>query len=282
MRLNLNIEIDSNAGFCFGVKRAVEMAEEILATGKDLYCLGQIVHNLEEVKRLEKLGMVTLKHEDIPNIKNTTVLIRSHGEPPETYERLRANNNSIVEATCPVVAKVQERVKRVHDSGDFILIYGKSEHPEVIGIIGRLKNRFKVISSIDELDIASLPGKLTLFSQTTMDPVAFNQLFEYLINSGIEVEKKDTICRKVSGKKEKLERFARSHQVIIMVAGKKSSNGQVLYEICKMANARSYKISTVEEIDITWFGDHDSVGITGATSTPDWQMKAVADKLMEF
>jgi 4-hydroxy-3-methylbut-2-enyl diphosphate reductase len=282
MRLNLNIEIDSNAGFCFGVKRAVEMAEEILATGKDLYCLGQIVHNLEEVKRLEKLGMVTLKHEDIPNIKNTTVLIRSHGEPPETYERLRANNNSIVEATCPVVAKVQERVKRVHDSGDFVLIYGKSEHPEVIGIVGKLKNNYTVIKSIDELDIASLPGKLTLFSQTTMDSVAFEELYEFLTNSGIEVDKKDTICRKVSGKKEKLQSFAKNHHVVIMVAGKKSSNGQVLYEICKLANSRSYKISTVEEIDITWFGLNESVGITGATSTPDWQMKAVADKLHDF
>lgn len=282
MGLKLDITVDQDAGFCFGVTRAISKAEELLETGHQLYCLGQIVHNQAEVERLEKLGMHSFSHENLDSIKNKTVLIRSHGEPPETYERLQANGNQIVEATCPIVAKIQEKVQKSDSAGEYVMIFGKAEHPEVIGLIGRISGEYVVVRDIKQVDFPSLPKRLTLYSQTTMDLDSLNHLRDKLEEEGIEVSFRDTVCRKVSNKKNHLETFSEQNDVIIMVAGEKSSNGRVLYEICKSKNSRSYKISQVDQVAPDWFEENDRVGITGATSTPTWQIQDVFNAISKL
>lgn len=276
MQLNLTIDIDENAGFCFGVKRAIDLAEQILDEGKELYCLGEIVHNREEVDRLHKKGMISITHEQLPDIKEKNVLIRSHGEPPKTYALLEDNNNNRIEATCPIVLKLHQKVSTAGTNHEFVLIFGKKTHPEVIGIIGQLSADYFVFERIEELELSKLPKQLTIFSQTTMDLDAFRRACNYLIQSGFELNVQDTVCRRISGKKEKLAAFAERHDVVIMVAGSNSSNGKVLHEICLSVNPRSYKLTRVEEIQSDWFHPGETVGITGATSTPDWQMKKIA------
>jgi len=282
MGLKLKITVDQDAGFCFGVTRAISKAEELLAAGHQLYCLGQIVHNHAEVERLEKLGMQSFSHENIDSIKNKTVLIRSHGEPPETYQILQKNGNQIVEATCPIVAKLQEKVERSDSEGSFVMIFGKAEHPEVVGLTGRISGNYIVVKDLADVDYLSLPKSLTLYSQTTMDLDSLNQLRSKLEEEGIEVDFRDTVCRKVSNKKKHLESFAIENDVIIMVAGERSSNGKVLYEICKSKNSRSYKISQVDQVSPEWFKANDRVGITGATSTPTWQIQDVLEAVSKL
>ncbi|MEA1878475.1 MAG: 4-hydroxy-3-methylbut-2-enyl diphosphate reductase [Bacteroidota bacterium] len=275
MKLNLDIEIDSQSGFCFGVKEAIRKAEDVLSQGKKLYCLGQIVHNQEEIKRLEDLGMVTIDLGDIEKLKGENILIRAHGEPPETYNSIEKNHNVSIEATCPVVLKLQDRIKATHDDGDFILIFGKKQHPEVLGLAGQIGGDYLIFKEFEELVIDDLPDRITLYSQTTMDVDQLLIIAEKLKQAGKEVVLKDTVCRQVLGRKNEIQIFAKKKNIILMVAGKNSSNGQILYEACKLVNSRSYHISSVGEVSPEWFLSGDKVGICGATSTPDWLMKDV-------
>lgn len=278
--IDLTIEIDSKSGFCFGVKKAIQIAEDVLAEEKELYCLGKIVHNLEEVKRLEKLGMITIGHENLNNLKGKNVLIRAHGEPPLTYETLRKNNNRIIEATCPVVLKLQDRIKISHEKGDFILIYGKKKHPEILGLVGQIDAEYQVFREYDELILSKIPARLTLYSQTTMDVDQLISIAERLVAAGKEIVLKDTVCRQVLGRKKELQRFSLKKDVILMVAGKDSSNGQVLFQACKDVNPRTYHISSKDDISLEWFKKKDEVGICGATSTPEWLMKEIKEFLL--
>ncbi|MFA5816126.1 MAG: 4-hydroxy-3-methylbut-2-enyl diphosphate reductase [Bacteroidales bacterium] len=282
MSLNLKVEIDPRSGFCFGVVKAINRAEEILENEGKLYCLGQIVHNDEEVKRLQKLGMITLTHDEIANIHGQKVLIRAHGEPPETYEILRKNGNEILDATCPIVLKLQERMKRSEDEGEYILIYGKANHPEVVGLMGHLDGKGIVFKEFDELNIKELPSKVTLYSQTTMSIEKLYAIRQKLEEAGVRVLLKDTVCRQVSGRKEEMQAFCRKHDVIIFISGVESSNGKVLYEACRQVNPRSHKISALSEIEPSWFQPDNTVGICGATSTPTWQMEQAEEKTLRL
>ncbi len=271
--MNLKVEIDPRSGFCFGVVKAIKRALEILKTDGKLYCLGQIVHNDVEVKRLQDMGMITLSHDELLNIYGQKVLIRAHGEPPETYELLRRNGNEILDATCPIVLKLQDRIKNSELEGDFILIYGKANHPEVVGLMGHLNGNGVVFKDIEELDLDTLPKSITLYSQTTMSIDKLYDIRQKLENAGISVLLKDTVCRQVSGRKEEMQSFCRRHDVIVFISGVESSNGKVLFESCREVNSRSYKISGVQEINPDWFQEGNSIGICGATSTPTWQME---------
>lgn len=282
MSYQFDIEIDSGAGFCFGVKNAVEKAEAVLNANKELFCLGDIVHNDEEVKRLESLGMKTIDHQALVGLKNKTVLIRAHGEPPETYKSLFANQNTLIEATCPVVLKLQERIEKTHQGGDFILIYGKKSHPEIIGITGRLTGNYLVFSHFEELEPERLPSRLCLYSQTTMDVERLHAIADRLRALGKEIVLKDTVCRQVSGRKEALQNFALRKDVVLMVAGIHSSNGRILLEACREVNPQSYLVGSEKDLDSSWFKPGDRVGISGATSTPAWLMDQIADYLRSW
>lgn len=280
--MNLKVEIDPRSGFCFGVVKAIKRALEILKTDGKLYCLGQIVHNDEEVRRLQDLGMITLTHDEIANIHGQKVLIRAHGEPPETYELLRKNGNEILDATCPIVLKLQDRIKHSELDGDFILIYGKANHPEVIGLMGHLNGQGVVFKDIEELDLSTLPDKVTLYSQTTMSIDKLYEVRQKLEDAGIRVLLKDTICRQVSGRKEEMQAFCMKHDTILFISGVESSNGKVLFESCREVNPHSYKISGVNEIDPAWFQEGHSIGICGATSTPTWQMEQAMQMILSL
>lgn len=280
--MNLKVEIDPRSGFCFGVVKAINRAEEILSKEGKLYCLGQIVHNDEEVKRLQKLGMITLSHNEIDNLYGQKVLIRAHGEPPETYEILRKNGNEILDATCPIVLKLQDRIKRSEGEGEYILIYGKVNHPEVVGLMGHLNGKGIVFKDIDELDFKQLPDKVTLYSQTTMSVEKLYAVRQKLEDAGIHVLLKDTVCRQVSGRKEEMQSFCRKHDAIIFISGTESSNGRVLFDACLEVNSRSHKISSVDEISHSWFRPGESIGICGATSTPTWQMIEAKEKTLKL
>jgi 4-hydroxy-3-methylbut-2-enyl diphosphate reductase len=210
------------------------------------------------------------------------VLIRAHGEPPETYEILRKNGNEILDATCPIVLKLQDRMKRSEDDGEYILIYGKANHPEVVGLMGHLDGQGIVFKEFDELNIKELPAKVTLYSQTTMSVEKLYEVRQKLEEAGVHVLLKDTICRQVSGRKEEMQAFCRKHDVIIFLSGVESSNGKVLYEACLQVNPHSHKISAVDEIDPSWFQQGDSIGICGATSTPTWQMEDAKEKTLRL
>ena len=276
MGLNLRAEIDPRSGFCFGVVNAIKKAEEILLKGHKLYCLGQIVHNDEEVNRLEKMGLVTVDREQLKGLSNQTVLIRAHGEPPETYMMLEEGGNTVIDATCPIVIKLQQRVKKSSVSGDKILIFGKRDHPEVIGLKGQVSPESMVVfEKFEDLDLEDLPKKLTLYSQTTRSIKELYEVRDRLEEAGFDVDLKDTVCRQVSGRVEELIEFSKSHDKIVFVTGKKSSNGKVLFATCKEVNPKSYKITSPREIDKAWFAEGDTVGVCGATSTPSWLMEEV-------
>jgi 4-hydroxy-3-methylbut-2-enyl diphosphate reductase len=282
----MQVVIDKNAGFCWGVVRAIEIAEsELNASGK-LYSLGEIIHNPVEVERLKEKGLVTISHDELKNVKDAKVLIRAHGEPPSTYEIAKKYGVEIVDATCPVVTKLQSRVRTFYLDGYQIVIFGKKDHPEVIGLLGQCDGNAIVIKSLEEVDNVPLKGKTVLFSQTTMSKDLFYKIKAELekrveelvvINPEEEVDfiAKDTICRQVSNRDDKLREFSRSVDVVVFVAGKNSSNGKVLYEICKQENPRTYFIETPKELDVKWFENCDKVGVTGATSTPQWLMEEV-------
>jgi len=273
MKLNLTAEIDPRSGFCFGVVNAIEMAEKFLDNGDKLYCLGQIVHNDEEVSRLERKGLITFQKEDLHNLRNQTILIRAHGEPPETYRILKEGGNTVIDATCPIVIKLQKRVSNSSEKGELILIFGKNDHPEVVGLKGHIDpERLIVFERYDELDLKKLPKEITLYSQTTMNVSELYNVKDRLEEAGFEVKLKDTVCRQVSGRLEEIIRFCQNHDKVIFIAGRNSSNGKVLFSSCKEVNQNSYKVTSAKEIQREWFSEGDSVGICGATSTPSWLM----------
>lgn len=273
--LNLQVDIDENSGFCFGVVEAIKKAEKALEDGGELYCLGEIVHNDGEVNRLESKGMKTITKEDLNKINSKTILFRAHGEPPNSYSIAKENNNLIIDASCPIIKKLQYRIKKSFDDGETILIFGKPNHPEVIALNGQIENQAIIFKEISELESITLPAKLTLYSQTTMSLDAFHEVVEFLKNHNIDVKVKDTICRKVSNRQPDIEAFCRKYNKVLFVAGRNSSNGKVLYNVCKSQNQNSYFISSVEEIKTDWFAKDDKIGISGATSTPKWLMEEV-------
>lgn len=279
MTKNLQVTIDKDSGFCFGVVYAIDMAEEILEEEGYLYCLGDIVHNDEEVARLKGKGLRIIGHEDLAGLQNEKVLIRAHGEAPETYRIALDNNITLIDASCPVVLKLQNRIKTSHDSQEKILIFGKHGHAEVIGLQGQTNNEALVFQDLSELDEVELPPSFTLYSQTTKSVAKFYSIKEELIKRGYEVKANDTICRQVSNRYDDLGEFARSYNKVVFVSGKKSSNGKVLFDVCKLANPNSYFISEVGELSTLNFEDHDTIGICGATSTPMWLMKDVKTAL---
>lgn len=282
MSKNLQVTIDKDSGFCFGVVYAIDMAEEILEQDGYLYCLGDIVHNDEEVSRLKAKGLRIINHDVLPTLQNEKVLIRAHGEAPETYKLALENNITLIDASCPVVLKLQNRIKTSFDDDEKILIFGKHGHAEVIGLQGQTNNEALVFQDIDELDNVELPSSFTLYSQTTKSVDKFYAIKEELINRGYQVKANDTICRQVSNRYDDLNDFARQYDKIVFVSGKKSSNGKVLYDVCKAANPNSYFISGIDELDSSIFNDGDTIGICGATSTPMWLMKDVKQALEQF
>ncbi|GAA4901905.1 4-hydroxy-3-methylbut-2-enyl diphosphate reductase [Mucilaginibacter defluvii] len=279
---NLKVTIDQDSGFCFGVVFAIDMAEEILEQDGYLYCLGDIVHNDEEVARLKAKGLRIIDHVDLKDLHNEKVLIRAHGEAPETYRTALENNITLIDASCPVVLKLQNRIKTSFDNKEQILIFGKHGHAEVIGLQGQTNNEALVFQDIAELDNAQLPDKFTLYSQTTKSTDKFYAIKEELLNRGYEVKANDTICRQVSNRDKDLPEFAVKFNKVVFVSGKKSSNGKVLFEVCKRHNPDTYFISSVEELDKALFAPGDTVGIAGATSTPMWLMQDVKSALEAF
>lgn len=282
MSYNLKVTIDKSSGFCFGVVYAIDMAEDILDREDYLYCLGDIVHNDEEVERLKAKGLRIIDHEKLKELHHEKVLIRAHGEAPSTYELALANNLTLIDASCPVVLKLQNRIKNSHDDEEQILIFGKHGHAEVIGLQGQTDGKALVFMDIAELDNVELPNKFTLYSQTTKSVDKFYQIKDELIKRGYDVKANDTICRQVSNRYEELEEFVRDFDKIVFVSGKKSSNGKVLYDVCKKYNNNSYFISNVEELNKDWFQPNDRIGICGATSTPMWLMENVKVELESY
>jgi len=279
---NIKVDIDPNSGFCFGVVYAIDLAEEILEQEEYLYCLGDIVHNDAEVKRLEQKGLRIIDHRVYKTLKNEKVLIRAHGEPPETYQIAMENNLELVDASCPVVLKLQNRIKKAHDRGEKIYIYGKHGHAEVLGLLGQTRNEATVFQDIKELDISKLPKDISLYSQTTKSTDSFYQISDELKKSGLNVTENDTICRQVSNRDKELREFSKKYKKIIFVSGTKSSNGKVLYKVCKDQNPNTFFISASGEIDISWFDSNDTIGICGATSTPMWLMEEVKRTIIEL
>ncbi len=279
---DLQVQIDDHSGFCFGVVYAIEMAEEVLDEQGYLYCLGDIVHNDEEVNRLSRKGLRIIDHEELHNLRDEKVLIRAHGEPPSTYELSIKNNLTLIDASCPVVLKLQNRIKNSFDKADNIYIYGKHGHAEVIGLLGQTNNKAVVFQDISELDIPNMPKNITLYSQTTKSTDKFYEINQILADNGITVHSNDTICRQVSNRDKELRSFAEKFDTIIFVSGTKSSNGKVLYNVCKQKNPRTHFVSNAEQIEDDWFGAGDRVGICGATSTPLWLMEQVKARILTF
>lgn len=282
------VEIDKKSGFCFGVINAIRAAENELENAEKLYCLGDIVHNGKEVERLEKLGLKSISKEEYFTLKDCKVLIRAHGEPPETYEYANQNNIELIDATCPVVLTLQEKVKRSYeakiDLQGQVVIYGKKGHAEIEGLNGQTDHNAIIIESIADIDKIDTNRPVSLYSQTTKRIEDFNGiagLIHSKMTPGVPIEIKDTICRQVSNRVPNLKNFAKNYDLILFVAGKKSSNGQYLFSICKEENPNSFIISQTGEIDQEWFSGINSVGISGATSTPNWLMEEVAGWVKE-
>jgi 4-hydroxy-3-methylbut-2-enyl diphosphate reductase len=271
------VNIDSNSGFCFGVVYAIEMAEDYLDEFGSLYCLGDIVHNDKEVQRLENKGLKIIDHEELRSLKDSTVLIRAHGEPPETYKIALENNIELIDASCPVVLKLQNRVRNAYDSKAQIVIYGKPGHAEVNGLIGQTQQEAILITTEDDLDKIDYSRPVQLFSQTTKSTAGFYKMKALIEQQATEFKMNDTICRQVSNRDVQLRTFATEHDIILFVSGKKSSNGKVLFEVCRSVNPRTYFISDSDELENEWILPEDKVGICGATSTPMWLMENVAE-----
>lgn len=280
----MKVEIDKRSGFCFGVINAIKAAEEELKDSDKLYCLGDIVHNGKEVERLESMGLKSISKEEYFSLKDCKVLIRAHGEPPETYDYAEKNNIELIDATCPVVLTLQEKVKRSYESkredNGQVVIFGKKGHAEIEGLNGQTRHNAIIIESVNEIDKIDTSRPVSLYSQTTKRIEDFYHLAEMVkskVNPGVPLEIKDTICRQVSNRVPNLKKFAANYDLILFVAGKKSSNGQYLFSICKEENPSSYIISETGEIHKDWFSGKESVGICGATSTPNWLMEEVSD-----
>ena len=280
--LGLDVTIDTKSGFCFGVEYAIEIAEEILQQDGELYCLGDIVHNDMEVKRLEDMGLKIIDHDELKKMKGVKVLIRAHGEPPSTYDLAIKNNITLMDASCPVVLKLQNRIKKSHDKKEKIYIYGKHGHPEVKGLMGQTGKDAIVFQDIKELDLDDLPASLTLYTQTTKSKEKFYEIVSKLTKTGVDVNVNDTLCRQVSNRDNQLQDFSNNFDKIVFVSGTKSSNGNALFNVCKQNNSNSYFVSSSDEIDRSWFSKDEKVGVCGATSTPMWLMEEVKEKILEF
>ena len=278
----IKVEIDEGSGFCFGVVTAINKAEEELAKGETLYCLGDIVHNSREVERLKTMGLITINREEFKQLKNAKVLLRAHGEPPETYMIARENNIEIIDATCPVVLRLQKRIRQGYladsDEEKQIVIYGKSGHAEVLGLVGQTDGKAIVIEKAEEAKKLDLNKSIRLFSQTTKSLDEFQEIVEYFkqhISPEATFEYYDTICRQVANRMPKLREFAATHDLIFFVSGKKSSNGKMLFEECLKVNANSHLIDNEKEIDPSLLQNVKSIGVCGATSTPKWLMEKI-------
>jgi 4-hydroxy-3-methylbut-2-enyl diphosphate reductase len=291
----LKVTVDQNSGFCWGVVRTIDIAEQELHESKKLYSLGDIIHNPIEIERLQEKGLATISLEGLKDVKDAKVLIRAHGEPPETFRRAKELGIELIDATCPVVTKVQERIRKFYDNGYQVVIFGKKDHAEVIGLVGHTNGTAIVIKSSEEVEKLDLTKKTVLFSQTTMDKATF-YLIRDEIKSRIKAEfevgtfeemaidfhAKDTICGQVSGRDKKLREFSRSNDVMVFVAGRKSSNGKVLYEIAKEENPNTYFVEDEKELKTEWFSGAETVGISGATSTPQWLMERIKVSIEEM
>ena len=275
----VNIEIDNGSGFCFGVTTAIQKAEEELAKGNTLYCLGDIVHNGQECERLKKMGLITINHEEFSQLHDVKVLLRAHGEPPATYELARKNRIEIIDATCPVVLRLQKRIKQEYGDGSSdkqIVIYGKNGHAEVLGLVGQTNGQAIVIEGMSEVGRLDFSKDIHLYSQTTKSLDEFRQIVEYIqehIAPEATFEYHDTICRQVANRMPNIRNFAANHDLVFFVCGRKSSNGKILYHECKKVNANTYLIDQPEEIDRKMLVGATSIGICGATSTPKWLME---------
>jgi len=279
---HLQVTIDQDSGFCFGVVYAIDMAEEILAEDGYLYCLGDIVHNDEEVERLKSKGLRIIEHADLVNLSNEKVLIRAHGEAPDTYRIALENNITLIDASCPVVLKLQNRIKTSYDANEKILIFGKHGHAEVVGLSGQTNDEALVFQDIAELDNVELPHNITLYSQTTKSMEKFYHVKDQLLERGYALKANDTICRQVSNRDQDLPKFVSKFDKIVFVSGRKSSNGKVLFEVCKKHNPNTHFISSASELELAMFSPGDKVGIAGATSTPMWLMQEVKAALEQF
>ncbi len=293
----MKVSIDKSAGFCWGVIRTIDIAEselEAAQPGEPLFVLGEIIHNPMEIERLEKKGLQTISRADLPAVRNGKVLIRAHGEPPSTFALAKELGVTLVDATCPVVWKVQERIRKFYDQGYQVVIYGKTDHAEVIGLVGQTNGEAIVIKSLEEIERIDLNRKTVLFSQTTMDKATFARLKEefqkrvkdLVIDSfdqeAAEFHAKDTICGQVFGRDKKLRAFASSNDVMVFVAGRISSNGKVLFHICQEANPRTHFVEMESELRPEWFEGAETVGVSGATSTPQWLMERVKKTIEEM
>ena len=283
----MKVEIDDKSGFCFGVQNAVEIAEKALKEGKKIYSLGPIVHNDMEVRRLAGMGLVSINYDEFRKLKDCKVLIRAHGEPPETYRIAKKNNIEIIEATCPIVKKLQAKIKQTHKkfstNGSQTVIFGKPGHAEVIGLTGQINNEGTVVTNPFDLSEIDFTKPIVLFSQTTMSIGNYTALIEALKEkyeeNGIDPETmlkvNKTICRHVSNREPHLKNFAKNHDVVIFVSGNESSNGKMLYQVCKSINPETYFVVGEKDLNIQWFKDKSTVGICGATSTPKWLIEKI-------
>ncbi len=283
--MNLNVEIDPQSGFCKGVVRAIRQAEDYLSSDTHLYSLGAIVHNDTEIARLQAKGLHIIGYDDLESMRDETVFIRAHGEPPSTYDTARRNNIRIMDCTCPVVLQLQRSVRRQHDkvveSGGQILIFGRKGHAEVNGLLGNVDGDAVIVERPEDVASVRLNAPVYLFSQTTSDPQQYcevSQAVRSRVGDGLVVF--DTICRQVATRREKLAAFAGRHDVIVFISGSDSSNGKVLFNLCREVNPRTYHIESEEGLRREWFAEGDSVGICGATSTPAWQLEKVASTLL--
>ena len=280
----LQIEVDNGSGFCFGVTTAIQKAEEELAMGSTLYCLGDIVHNGMECERLRQMGLVTINHDEMQQLHDVKVLLRAHGEPPETYELARQNHIEIIDATCPVVLQLQKRIKRQYEASSVaqIVIFGKKGHAEVLGLVGQTSGSAIVIEHFDEVRQLDFTRDIYLYSQTTKSLDEFHRIIEYIqehIAPDATFRSFDTICRSVANRMPNISQFATRHDLILFVCGKKSSNGRVLFNECLRVNPNTHLIEGPEEIQPSWLHGIQTVGICGATSTPKWLMEQCRDYL---
>jgi len=280
----LQIEIDNGSGFCFGVTTAIQKAEEELAKGNKLYCLGDIVHNGMECERLRQMGLITINHDEMRELHNVKVLLRAHGEPPETYELARQNNIEIIDATCPVVLQLQKRIKKQYETGaGQIVIFGKKGHAEVLGLVGQTHSDAIIIEHFDEVCQLDFSRDIYLYSQTTKSLDEFHRIIEYIqqhISPDATFRSFDTICRSVANRMPNISQFATKHDLVLFVCGRKSSNGKVLFNECLAINPNTHLIEGPEEIDPAWLEGIQTVGICGATSTPKWLMEQCRDAIL--
>ena len=284
----MTIEIDQGSGFCFGVTRAIGKAEEELSKGERLYCLGDIVHNGQECNRLLQLGLQTIDHQQFLQLQNEKVLLRAHGEPPSTYQQAKQNHINVIDATCPVVLHLQERIKREYDADKDhhkqIVIFGKNGHAEVLGLVGQTNGTAIIIETPEEVNRLDFNQDICLFSQTTKPLDGFQRIVNYIsehISPNATFTYYDTICRQVANRMPNIRAFATKHDVILFVCGQKSSNGRMLFDECKASNPYSYMIDSASEIQLDWLKDCKSVGICGATSTPKWLMEECKVRIKE-